>query len=153
MNSIRKATAFIDEHRCLVNPEFRPTYHAAAPCGWINDPNGFCYMAENDGEFFAIEYDVERQVLRIDRSRAGYLFGKDGSPEEKPYREAMLYSPFGRLGLRVYMDRSSCELFSKDGRLVMSSLICPKKSADSFSCSSDDGSAGFVITAWKLYHP
>ena len=108
------------------------------------------HTAESEGEFFSIEYDVKRQVIRIDRSKAGYYFGKDGEPETKPYREAMLPTDEGRLGLRIFMDRSSCEIFSKDGRLVMSNLMCPKGSADGFSCVSDDNSAEFMVKAWKL---
>lgn len=26
-----------------VDCRYKPLYHLAAPCGWINDPNGFCY--------------------------------------------------------------------------------------------------------------
>jgi len=26
-----------------VNPQYKPLFHLAAPCGWLNDPNGFCY--------------------------------------------------------------------------------------------------------------
>ena len=27
---------------CRVNTTYRPQYHMLPPCGWINDPNGFC---------------------------------------------------------------------------------------------------------------
>jgi beta-fructofuranosidase len=108
------------------------------------------HVAESENEFFSINYDVQRQILRIDRSNAGYFFGPEGVPEPKPYRDAILLANDGKIGFRIYMDRSSCEIFSKNGLLVMSNLICPKGGADGFSCTSDDRSAVFLVKAWEM---
>ena len=43
---LEKANQFIQENRRKVYDEYRPVYHAVAPFGWINDPNGFCYIGE-----------------------------------------------------------------------------------------------------------
>lgn len=40
---LRQAEAFVAEHAPLVNPAYRPRFHMAAPCGWLNDPNGFSF--------------------------------------------------------------------------------------------------------------
>lgn len=41
--ALAKANAYIKEHANEVNKRFYPNFHLAAPYGWINDPNGFCY--------------------------------------------------------------------------------------------------------------
>lgn len=107
-------------------------------------------IAESEGEAFKIEYDVERQVLRTDRSIAGYPMGKNGVKEEKPYREAILPLKGGKLELRVFLDTSCVEVFSADGTVAMSALFCPKGSADHLSVSSDNGSANFSLTIWDI---
>ena len=42
--TIQEAETYIQTHLSLVNPEYRPAFHAVAPVGWINDPNGFCWF-------------------------------------------------------------------------------------------------------------
>lgn len=108
------------------------------------------HMAESEGEAFKIEYDVERQVLRTDRSIAGYPMGKNGTREEKPYREAILPLKDGKLDLRIFLDTSSIEVFAADGTVSMSALFFPRGSADRLSVSSDDGSASFSLTIWDI---
>lgn len=102
------------------------------------------------GEALIVEYDVERRVLRTDRSIAGYAMGQDGAPEDKPYCEALVGQKDGRLALRAFLDTSSIEIFTADGDIAMSTLFFPKGSADHFSMSSDDGSAQFSLELWDL---
>lgn len=41
--ALKKADEYIAAHYGEVNKLLYPNYHVAAPIGWINDPNGFCY--------------------------------------------------------------------------------------------------------------
>ncbi len=41
--AIEKACAHVAAAKPLVNPRYYPGFHVAPPCGWMNDPNGFCY--------------------------------------------------------------------------------------------------------------
>lgn len=38
-----EADKYIEENMASVNPQYRNTYHAMPPVGWMNDPNGFNY--------------------------------------------------------------------------------------------------------------
>lgn len=51
-NLLDKANQYIARNRDRVEPRYRPRFHAAAPIGWINDPNGFHY----DGERYHLFY-------------------------------------------------------------------------------------------------
>jgi beta-fructofuranosidase len=58
MFSIKKAEDFIKTNRGSINTKFRPKYHMAAPIGWINDPNGFCFF-KNQYHMFCQYYPYE----------------------------------------------------------------------------------------------
>ena len=105
-------------------------------------------LAMSGDEALVIEYDVNRRVLRTDRSRAGYSAGKNGAPEAKPYCEALLPLSGDKLDLRIFLDQCSVEIFSADGTLAMSTLFFPRGSADAFSLTSDNGTADFALTLW-----
>lgn len=39
---LEKARKFILDNAAETDGTYRPSYHACPPCGWTNDPNGFC---------------------------------------------------------------------------------------------------------------
>lgn len=49
---LERANRYIDENKGRVDQRYRPLFHAVAPIGWINDPNGFCF----DGERYQLFY-------------------------------------------------------------------------------------------------
>lgn len=52
MGALRRADRHVAHAARTVDPAFRPSYHAAAPAGWINDPNGFCWYRGEARLFF-----------------------------------------------------------------------------------------------------
>lgn len=46
--SVEQADDFLDKHKSDVKTRWYPKYHVAAPCGWVNDPNGFSFF---DGKY------------------------------------------------------------------------------------------------------
>jgi fructan beta-fructosidase len=57
----------------------------------------------------------------------------------------------GRIHLRAFFDRSSVELFANDGRVVITSLIFPRSSANLLTLYAKDGTAQLVkAEVWRL---
>lgn len=50
--TVLKSNTFVRENQHLVNTEFRNEFHAMAPIGWMNDPNGFIYFRGQYHLFF-----------------------------------------------------------------------------------------------------
>ena len=41
--TLQNANEYVAQNAAKANEQFRPLYHASAPVGWINDPNGFIH--------------------------------------------------------------------------------------------------------------
>ncbi len=50
--TVNQANEYIKMNRTKVNDKYRHVYHAMAPIGWINDPNGFCEFKGEHHLFF-----------------------------------------------------------------------------------------------------
>jgi len=88
-----------------------------------------------------IEYDPAEAILRIYKADA-----------DVPASSAqVVFSKLRYLTLRLYIDRSSLEIFVNDGQLVLSERIYPKEESSHYSLSAEGGSF-FVeeAAAWEL---
>ncbi|XP_018563655.1 uncharacterized protein LOC108905323 [Anoplophora glabripennis] len=50
--TVENANAFIAENKDTINQTYRLKYHAMAPIGWINDPNGFIFFQDEYHLFY-----------------------------------------------------------------------------------------------------
>lgn len=82
-------------------------------------------LRASDEEETSVIYDKENKVLKLNRDKSGTT--KSGGV--KGEREAKLQLTNNILNLRIFVDKSSIEIFSNDGEIAMSSRIYPSPNA------------------------
>ncbi|MEJ8304327.1 glycoside hydrolase family 32 protein [Saccharibacillus sacchari] len=98
---------------------------------------------EASGEETTFTYDRARQKLILDRERSGA--GPGG------VRKAPFLLQQNRLQLRVFIDRSSVELFAGDGELAMSARIYPSVDSTGIRFFAEGGEATLTaLRCWPL---
>lgn len=95
-------------------------------------------VREGENEATVISYYVDEQVLSIDRRNSGQT---DFSRSFPTISEAPLKLQDGKLKLHLFVDRSTLEVFSGDGRTSMSELIFPDSESSGLSLFSKGGTA------------
>lgn len=85
-----------------------------------------------------VGYDAARGRVFVDRTASGDTSFHDafGSVEEAPVALAD-----GRIALRVYVDRSSVEVFAQDGLVTITDQVFPAAGADRIAVWAEGGSA------------
>ena len=92
-------------------------------------------------EELVLKYDTNISKLTIDCSK----FGK----EKDSTRKAEV-AENSKLSLRVFLDRSSIEVFINDGEAVMTSRIYPKENIDNIELFTKNGEVEIQsLKAWK----
>ena len=129
------ATSF--ELACSVASSTAQTWAVALRVG-AGDDGG------DDGEATLVGYDNLRQVVFIDRSRAG--FAPPGDPHYAGRREAPCPPPApGRpLRLRLLVDACSVEVFVGEGELTLTEQILPGARSLGLRLVSHSGSTRFL---------
>ena len=91
-------------------------------------------------------YDPKAHTLSFDRRNSGVVDFSEGFP-------AVTVSPTfedkGSVSLRLFVDRSSIELFGDNGRFVMTNLVFPTSPYTTLTISSVNGNAH--ISDLKIY--
>ena len=87
-------------------------------------------LRAGETEKTVLEYDKETSIFSIDRENSGV------GPKDK--REVNL-TPAEKLKLRIYLDRSSIEVFINDGEAVMSARIYPAETSQDIIFVPRDG--------------
>ncbi len=95
-----------------------------------------------------VGYDVASASVFIDRSHAGQsAFSKTFAGRHS----APMAVSNGRVRLRVFVDRSSVELFGGDGRVVLTDRIFPRPSSTNVALRAMGGNATLVgMRAWPM---
>lgn len=95
-------------------------------------------LAGKSGDRVDMEYDPEKHILSFDRTRSGLVDFNDNF-------QAVTVSPTfesdGKISLRIYIDRSSIEVFGDNGRFVQTNLVFPTEPYSSISFSTAKGKA------------
>jgi levanbiose-producing levanase len=98
-----------------------------------------------------IFYDTASQTLTLDRSRSGNIRFSNAFSKQH-----IVYMPLenGKLRLTVLVDRNSVEVFTGDGRTVITDLIFPAPDDNRVSVFADNGEATFSdMTITRLAGP
>lgn len=102
------------------------------------------------GEFqeTLVGYDARAGQVFLDRSKSGQVAFSPQFPRR--YR-APLPLTNGELKLRIFVDRSSVEVFAGGGRVVFTALVFPDDASDGLESYSKGGKPGAVsATLWPL---
>lgn len=103
-------------------------------------------ISNNDGESALLCYDAKAHTLSFDRRRSGLT---DFSQDFPTVTTAPTFETNGKLSLRIFIDRSSIEVFGNGGKTVMTNLVFPTEPYSSVSVTADGGNAR--IENLKIY--
>ena len=95
-------------------------------------------LSNNQGEKVMMQYDPSAATLSFDRTESGITDFSEGFPT---VTVAPTHETSGRIALRIFVDRSSMEVFGNNGEFVMTNLVFPRTPYTSLSVSSDGGNA------------
>ena len=90
------------------------------------------------GEKVVMQYDVAAHTLSFDRRESGIT---DFSQDFKSVTVAPTFETDNKISLRIFIDKSSIEVFGNDGRFVMTNLVFPNEPYTKLSISSQGGNA------------
>ena len=95
-------------------------------------------FSNSQGEKVVMQYDPAAATLSFDRTQSGITDFSEGFPAVTvtPIHEAS-----GRIALRIFVDRSSMEVFGNDGEFVMTNLVFPRTPYTALSVSAEGGNA------------
>ncbi len=103
-------------------------------------------LSNKVGDKVTMIYDTAAHTLSFDRTKSGVVDFSDSFPA---VTVAPTFETDGSIKLRLYIDRSSIELFGNDGRFAMTNLVFPNMPYDSMSVSATGGKV--KITDLKIY--
>ena len=103
-------------------------------------------LSNKAGNKVDMTYDAEKHTMSFDRRESGIVDFSENFP-------AVTVSPTfesnGRISLRIFIDRSSIEVFGNDGQFVMTNLVFPTEPYSTLSVSSVGGKA--KLSNLKIY--
>ncbi len=103
-------------------------------------------LSNNAGDRVVITYNPKASTMSFDRRHSGIVDFSESFP-------AVTVSPTfekdGKINVRIFVDRSSIELFGNDGQFVMTNLVFPTEPYTTLSVASYGGKAR--MTGLKIY--
>lgn len=98
------------------------------------------------GEKVVMIYDAKSDSLSFDRRKSRIV---DFSQDFPAVTVSPAYTDGDKVGLRIFIDRSSIEVFGKDGRFAMTNLVFPNSPYSRLSVRATGGSAR--LSDLKIY--
>ncbi|MBO4943612.1 MAG: DUF4980 domain-containing protein [Muribaculaceae bacterium] len=103
-------------------------------------------IANKAGEKVLMTYDIAAHTLSFDRRESGIV---DFSQDFPAVTVSPTFEVNGKISLRIFIDKSSVEVFGNNGQFVMTNLVFPENPYTTLSISSADGKA--AIENLKIY--
>ncbi len=103
-------------------------------------------LANKLGDEVTMIYDTRSRTISFDRRKSGIT---DFSQDFPAVTAAPTFETSGNIKLRIFIDRSSIELFGNDGRFVMTNLVFPNEPYSTLTVSAQGGTA--KISDLKIY--
>ena len=103
-------------------------------------------LSNKAGDKVDMTYSVKDHTLSFDRAKSGIV---DFSENFPAVTVAPTFEQNGKVSLRIFIDRSSIELFGNDGKFSMTNLVFPNEPYSTLSVSSTGGKAR--IQNLKIY--
>ncbi len=104
-------------------------------------------LSNKVGDEVVMTYEVKTHTMSMDRTHSGIVDFSENFP-------AVTVSPTfetdGRIRLRLFIDRSSIELFGNDGRFVMTNLVFPNSPYTTLSVKAEGGKG--ALESLKVYN-
>ncbi len=95
-------------------------------------------LANPQGEKVVLNYNAADRTLSFDRTQSGRT---DFSLDFPAVTVAPTFESNGKLSLRLFVDRSSIEVFANGGRSCMTNLVFPSQPYSSLSLTAPKGNA------------
>ena len=103
-------------------------------------------IGNNKNEKVVLKYDAKNRNMSFDRQESGLV---DFSDQFPAVTTSPTFEKDGKISLRIFVDRSSVEMFGNNGKFVMTNLVFPDNPYSYISLQSEDGSA--LLEDIKVY--
>ena len=95
-------------------------------------------LSNTENEKVVMKYDAKNRTMSFDRRQSGIT---DFSQKFPAVTVAPTFEKDGKINLRLFVDRSSIELFGNNGQFVMTNLVFPNAPYSMLSMESKNGDA------------
>ena len=103
-------------------------------------------LSNSEDEKVVMKYDAKNHTMSFDRKQSGIVDFSDKFPA---VTSSPTFEKDGKINLRIFVDRSSMELFGNNGEFVMTNLVFPNKPYTTLSVESKNGNA--KLNDLKIY--
>ena len=104
-------------------------------------------LSNDKGEKTLITYDPAKATVSVDRTASGVT---DFSRDFSAVTTAPLPAKVKALSLRIFVDRSSIEVFANDGQAVLTNLVFPSAPYSTLSVSADPKATLKALSVYPL---